>query len=181
MKYNKEIVLKNGKSALLRNADALDGKIVLDIFNKCHMETDFLLSYADEHTFNEEMESAYLEEKTNSPNEIEIIALIDGQIVGTAGIESIGKKNKVKHRADFGISIIKDCWGLGIGSALTSACIECAKKAGYIQLELTVVSDNTSAIALYKKYGFNEYGRNPKGFRKKNGDYQELVYMLLEL
>ena len=65
--------------------------------------------------------------------------------------------------------------------ALTEACIECAKEAGYTQLELDVVSDNASAISLYKKVGFVEYGRNPKGFNSRISGYQELIYMKLDL
>lgn len=53
---------------------------------------------------------------------------------------------------------------MGIGRALTMTCIECAKTAGYVQLELNVVSENYRAISLYKSIGFSEYGRNPKGF-----------------
>lgn len=83
--------------------------------------------------------------------------------------------------AEFGISIAKEFWGLGIGQALTAACIDCARKAGYAQLELDVVADNASALALYKKFGFVEYGRNPKGFRSRNTGYQELVLMRLAL
>lgn len=54
-------------------------------------------------------------------------------------------------------------------------------EAGYTQLELDVVSDNASAISLYKKVGFVEYGRNPKGFNSRISGYQELVYMKLDL
>lgn len=52
-----------------------------------------------------------------------IITLKNGQVAGTAGIESIGNKYKVRHRAEFGISLIKKYWGLGIGRALLDACI----------------------------------------------------------
>lgn len=48
----------------------------------------------------------------------------------------------VRHRAEFGISIAQEYWGLGIGRALMDACIECARKAGYVQLELNVVANN---------------------------------------
>ena len=41
----------------------------------------------------------------------------------------------------------------GIGAALTGACIDCAKKAGFRQLELEVVGENETAVRLYKKYG----------------------------
>ena len=111
----------------------------------------------------------------------EILVFVDGQLAGTAGISAVGKPCKLAHRAEFGIGILQAYWGQGIGYALTAACIDCARQAGYLQLELDVVADNARAIALYKKLGFVEYGRNPRGFRKRNGDYQELVYMRVEL
>lgn len=61
------------------------------------------------------------------------------------------------------------------------ACIACAKKAGYLQLELDVVADNDRAIALYKSAGFTEYGRNPRGFQSRTAGFQEVIYMRLEL
>ena len=106
-------------------------------------------SYSDENTFDENKEAEYLNEKKESSNEIEIIAIINEKIIGTAGIEAVGSQYKLKHRADFGISILKEYWGIGLGKALTKACIQCAKEAGYEQLELNVVSENTRAISLY--------------------------------
>ena len=122
-----------------------------------------------------------MEEKTKSSNEIEIIALVDGKVAGTAGIEAVGKKDKIKHRAELGISISKEYWGLGLGTVLTEACIQCARDAGYVQLELNVVAENTRAISMYQKLGFTEFARNPRGFRSRTGGYQELIYMRLEL
>ena len=181
MRYNQKVLLKNGKEALLRNGDAADGLPVYENFNATHAETDFLLSYPDENSFDPEQEAQFLNEKTESSNEIEILAIIDGKVVGTAGIEAIGRKYKVKHRAEMGISILKEYWGLGLGKALSEACIHCAKEAGYTQLELNVVAENEVAISLYKSLGFTEFGRNPKGFNSRTSGYQELVYMLLEL
>ena len=98
-----------------------------------------------------------------------------------AGIDAVGACHKVSHRAEFGICLVKEYWGLGLGKAMTKACIKCAEEAGYAQLELNVVADNQSAIRLYKKMGFVEYGRNPKGFRSRRSGYQELIYMRLDL
>ncbi len=61
------------------------------------------------------------------------------------------------------------------------ACIECAREAGYLQLELEVVAENERAVEMYRRAGFIEYGRNPKGFRLRTGEYQELIDMRLEL
>lgn len=181
MEYNKEIIMKNGKSAILRNGAGADAEAAFENFNLTHAETDYLLSYPDENSMTVEQEGEFLSEKTASENEIEIVALVDGQIVGMAGIEAVGTKYKVCHRAEFGIAIVKAYWGLGLGKAMTEACIVCAKQAGYTQLELTVVAENESAIALYRKCGFVEYGRNPRGFYSRTSGYQELVYMRLEL
>lgn len=181
MKYHKIITLKDGTECILRNGTESDGKAVLDNFNLTHEETDYLLSYPDENSFTEEQESKYLKNKLESENEIEILAIVNGEVVGTAGIDAVGSKFKVCHRAEFGISISREFWGLGIGKALTEACIECAKAAGYAQLELNAVAENDRAVAMYKKAGFVEFGRNPKGFRSRTAGYQEIVYMRLEL
>lgn len=181
MKYNKIITLKNGREALLRNGEYADGEAVFVNFNETHAETDYLLSYPDENSFDAQQEAEFLKEKTESPNEIEIVAVVDGMVAGTAGIEAVGAKYKLKHRAELGIAILKEYWGLGIGKALMEACIECAKEAGYTQLELNAVAENERAVALYKKMGFVEYGRNPRGFNSRVSGYQEVVYMLLEL
>ena len=90
MKYNQKVSLKNGKEALLRNGDKADGKEVFEVFNQTHAETDYLLSYPDENSYDPEQEARFLEEKAKSPNEIELIALINGKVAGTAGIEAVG-------------------------------------------------------------------------------------------
>lgn len=181
MIYNKVITLKNGMECRLRNGTESDGQAVLDVFNLTHGETDYLLSYPDENSFTAEQESQFLKEKTESKNEIEIVAEVNGKIAGTAGIDAIGSSCKVRHRAEFGINIAKEFWKMGIGRALTEACIECAKNAGYTQLELDVVAENDRAVEMYKKFGFVEFGRNPKGFNSRISGFQELVYMRLEL
>jgi RimJ/RimL family protein N-acetyltransferase len=181
MKYEQKIILRNGKEAWLRNGDFPDGNAVFEVFNATHAETDYLLSYPDENSFDPEQEARFLEEKTQSPNEIEIVALVDGKIAGMAGIEAVGTKDKVKHRAEFGISVLKEYWGLGLGKALTKACIQCAKDAGYTQLELNAVAENERAVSLYEGLGFREFGRNPRGFNSRISGFQELIYMRLEL
>ena len=181
MEYYKTVKLKNGSEAILRNRDFSDGEKLYKIFNLTHEETDYLLSYPDENSFDAEEESQFLREKTESENEIEIIAEIDGKMVGTAGIEAVGKKYKLRHRAEVGISILKEFWGIGLGRALMKACIDCAKEAGYKQLELNVVADNERAVSLYKSLGFKEFGRNPRGFNSRISGYQELIYMFLEI
>ena len=181
MQYNREIKLKDGRTCVLRNGTEADGEAARDNFNLVHAQTDYLLTYPEENNFTAFQEAQFLKKKAESSNEIEILAEIDGSVVGMAGIESLGSKEKIRHRAEFGISVDQAYWGLGIGRALTNACIECAKKAGYLQLELEAVAENRHALNLYESVGFVEYGRNPKGFRSRYCGWQEVVLMRLEL
>ena len=181
MEYHIIITLKDGRACTLRNGTAEDGQALLDLFNLTHTQTDYLLSYPEESTHTVQQEAGFLKQKTESTDEIELLAELDGKVVGSAGISCVGRKEKIRHRAEFGISVDKAYWGLGIGRALTEACIECAGAAGYVQLELEAVAENKNALALYRSVGFQEYGRNPKGFRSRLTGWQEVVLMRLEL
>ncbi len=181
MEYREVIKLKDGRECIIRNGTKEDGEVVFEIFNSTHEQTDFLLSYTDENSMNAEEEGEFLQQKTENEREIELIAEVDGKIVACAGIEAVGHKDKVKHRADFGISVDQAYWGLGIGSALMDANIKIAREAGYSQLELNVVAENEIAIRMYQKAGFAEFGRDPRGFKSRYSGYQELLYMRLEL
>lgn len=181
MIYYREMILKNGRTAVLRNGTAADGEAALETFRLTHAETDYLLSMPEEDVMTVADESGFLAEMTASETAIEILAVADGRVVGSAGIEAVGNKHKVAHRAEFGVAVERAYWGLGLGRALTEACIVCARRAGYTQLELNVVADNERAVGLYRSCGFAEYGRNPRGFGTSGGGYSELVYMRLEL
>ena len=180
MEYRKTVLLKDGRTCVLRNGTEADAQAAAENFNLTHTQTDFLLSYPDETDLSAELEAQFLQDKTECPDEVELIAEVEGRVAGTAGIDCIGR-NKVRRRAEFGVSVDRAYWGLGVGRALTEACIECAKKAGYAQLELDVVAENERAIALYKSLGFTEYGRNPRGFCSRETGWQTLVLMRLEL
>ncbi len=181
MRYSKTVVLKDGRTCIVRNGTVQDAQGVWDNFVLTHGETEFLTTYPEEVHFTLEQEEAYLRQKEESGRDAALVAEVDGKIAGTAGINGIGAAEKTRHRASFGISIARAWWGLGIGRALTEACIECAGSAGYLQLELEVVSDNNRAMELYKSAGFVEYGRNPKGFLSRHSGWQENVLMRLKL
>lgn len=181
MQYKNIIKLKDGKECLIRNATAHDAEEVLALYNKVNNETNYLLKYPDEKGFSIEEEKSFLNQKEESAAEVQLCAVVGDVIVGLAGVSAIGAMEKISHRAELGVSIEKNFWHLGIGSALTKASIECATKSGFSQLELEVVADNKNAIALYKKMGFVEYGSNPRGFITRSSGYQELILMRLEL
>ena len=181
MRYAKTVLLTGGVELLVRNAVASDARALRETMQRTHAQTDYLLSYPEEQGGNDEQEARLLAETERSDNEVELVAVVDGEIVGSAGVAAVGSRRKVAHRARFGISVLQEYWGLGIGRVLVESCIDCARRAGYVQLELEVVAGNERAVSLYRRAGFEEYGRNPRGYRSASSGYQELVHMRLEL
>ena len=111
MEYRKTITLKDGRNCIIRNGLAQDGNAARDVFLRTHGETDYLLTYPDETRMTGEQEAQFLKERTESLDEVELVAEIDGCLVGTAGIRCLGRMDKIRHRAEFGIGILRDYWG----------------------------------------------------------------------
>ena len=87
----------------------------------------------------------------------------------------------MKHRGEFGVSVLKCEWGQGIGSMLLEAIIDFAKNVAHAEIiSLEVRSDNERAIKLYEKYGFEKIGCF-KGFFKIEGEYVDFDLMNLYL
>lgn len=112
MTYQQTIQLKNGAHCCLRSGTEADGQAALDNFILTHAETDHLLTYPDESTITAAEEGTYLKDKAESPNEAELLAVVDGVVAGTAGFSAVGSAYKLQHRAEFGISIARAYWGL---------------------------------------------------------------------
>ena len=70
MKYHQIFIMKNGKEACLRNGMASDEPEVFEHFIVTHEETDYLLSYPDENSFDAEQEALFLERKVSAPPEM---------------------------------------------------------------------------------------------------------------
>ena len=59
--------------------------------------------------------------------------------------------------------------------------IDWAKEKGFEKMELEVNAENTAAIALYQKFGFQEFGRYPQFVKYEDGSYGDALYMVKEL
>lgn len=88
---------------------------------------------------------------------LNIVALRDHELVGQAGFERY--RGRRAHVGYIGIGVHDDHHGTGIGTALLSELVDAADNwFGLKRLELTVYADNAAAIALYRKFGFEQEG-----------------------
>jgi putative acetyltransferase len=86
----------------------------------------------------------------------------DEILVGTAGF-TIFPNPRLRHSASLGIMVHRDYQGQGAGTQLMAALIDLADNwLMLVRIELTVYTDNETAIALYKKFGFEIEGIKKK-------------------
>lgn len=102
-------------------------------------------------------------------------AISDDRVVGWADIFP-GENPRQSHRGGLGMGLLPEFRGQGLGSKLLSAVLAHAKKFGLEKVELNVYTSNPAAIALYKKFGFEQEGLIKK-YRKLDGQYFDCLVM----
>ena len=79
------------------------------------------------------------------------------------------------HICNASYAVSSACRGKHIGEKLVLDCLDQAKKHGYGVLQFNaVVETNTHARHLYERLGFVQLGTIPKGFRMKDGRYENI-------
>ncbi len=150
--------LKDGSMVTLREAEPSDARELLAYLNYVAGESNFLSFGKNEFELSKTEEADFLRKCHEANNELYLLALVQNQIVGAIHLAA-GKRARVRHSGEFGISIIKAYWGLGIGNILLDALIQWAKATNIIKkINLKVRTDNPRAIALYKRKGFIHEG-----------------------
>ena len=177
----KEFPLKDNRVCTLRSAAVSDAAAMIEFLRISNEQTYFMLRYPEEITLTEDEETTILKKWEEQQNKLLLLALIDGEIVGSCGLAPTAEHLKTKHRGEFGISIKKKYWGIGIGSLLLREILSFAKEHGIEQVELSVYSDNLRAQKLYERFGFIEWGRLSNAYKLKDGSYRDEINMVLNL
>lgn len=176
-----KIILKDGNLCILRTPAPEDAAVLLEHLKITSGETGFMIRYPEEITITLEEEQNMIKEQQNKNNCLSISGVINGRIIAHGGIVCVGEHTRLLHRANFGISIRKEFWGMGIGSEILKRLINGARDMGFEQIELGVIEGNKRGMELYKKYGFQVYGTRKNSFKYKDGSYAAEHLMVLEL
>lgn len=172
--------LRNGTVLLIREAVPEDAPALLGYIQAISGESSFLTFGPGEFELTEAKEEKVLRRYRDSDNQLYLLGLVDDSIV-TALSFSAGRRPRVRHSGELGMSVRKPYWGLGIGSCMLDTLIEWARATLSIKkINLRVRTDNRRAIQLYKGRGFVREGT----IRKEiflDGQYYDLYWMGLEL
>ena len=166
----------NDRLFVIERARAEDAAALLEYLKIIGGETENLSFGPEGVPLSVEQERAYLQSQAESTDNAQYLAKVNGEIIGTASLNR--KHNRMRHRAEFGISLKKAWWGCGAASALAEAILAFAKESGVEQLNLEVRSDNARAIRLYEKLGFRKLCTFPAFFKI---DGREIDFDLMNL
>lgn len=108
-------------------------------------------------------------------------AFIDNKLIGMITLLQ-ESAFKMKHKANiFAFYVTPSKRGLKVGKSLLVIAIEKAREIDVIeQIQLTVVTENISAIELYRTLGFITFGTEEHALKYK-GVYYDEHFMILKL
>ena len=177
-----EFTLKDGRKAVLHSPREEDVPGMLEYLIQSAGETDFLLRYPEEcGKYTPEAEKALFERMNASETEAMLACTVDGRIAGNCQI-TWNRRIKTGHRASVAIALLKEFWGLGIGTRMFEEMIRIAEAdPAILQLELEFIEGNSRARALYEKMGFRITGVNPDAVRLKDGSFRNEYVMMRKI
>ncbi len=133
-----------------------------------------------EFRFSPEDELALSQEQTIKRIKTEFIigAFDKDSLVGIGGVTPYSG-SKLNHRALLWGMYVKPAYrGLGLSNKIVESLVEEAGKIGVEKILLTVVSENHTAINLYKKWGFTPYATDRFAVKISDNDYLDEMLMV---
>ncbi len=155
-----------------------DAEQMIEYLKKIGGETDNLTFGKEGLPITVEQEKEFLRQARESKQSVHYGAWKNGQIIGHGNLS--GFPRRMSHRAEMSLAVMKSEWNQGIGSMLVEKLIEYARQNEIEIIQLEVRSDNTGAIHLYEKHGFQRIGTIPAYFKMENA-YFDFDMMCLDL
>lgn len=171
MKYT----VKNGLVVDIREAEVCDAEAVIEYMKLIATQTNNLMREPDEVDITLEFEKSFIEKNKQSKDDYLLTVWHNDTLISVTGFHGSSLR-RMKHKANLGISILKEYRGYGIGVLLMNLLIEKAKEYGKVKLELEVRSDNEAAIHVYEKVGFYKEGIRKNSFNDQ-GKLIDLLFM----
>jgi len=106
------------------------------------------------------------------------IATYDSTICGFAFV--LARRGIRRRPGTFGVFVLPDCEGQGVGGRLTEHVLDAARATGLREVELTVQTGNERARRLYERHGFAIVATVPQGdaYAGKTYDYHRMIVRL---
>ncbi|RPJ95211.1 GNAT family N-acetyltransferase [Rummeliibacillus sp. TYF005] len=176
MKIDQQKFIVNGKTYMIRSAVHEDANDLSEIRLQIDGETENLDREKGEAFIDVQGFEQLIQTDTESKKNRFLVAVIDDKIVGFSRCEG-NRLKRFAHKVEFGVCVLKDYWGYGIGKNLLKESIRWADANEVKKITLNVLETNEKAIQLYEKFGFKKEGILENDKVLSDGKYYNTVVM----
>jgi RimJ/RimL family protein N-acetyltransferase len=170
-----------GLKVTLRSPESGEGEALLATMREVIRNNPHLLTQIEEFTYTAEQENEMIQKYSDHLDQVIIVPEVEGKIVGMFDFRA-GTKKRDAHTGEFGVSLLPQFQGQGIGTFVMETFLDWAKSNPRIEIvRLRVFAANTPAIALYRKLGFVEEGREVRGIKLGPSHYDDVVHMAFHI
>lgn len=154
MEYLCKSNLKDGRPVALREAYPPDAAALNQLIAQILHSSPYTLTTPAELDLSTDAQADRIYKFQKGKGALIILAECEGQLVGTLDFKN-NPKLRNKHSGEFGMGIIPEYRGLGLGKLLLQELLRWAKASELIEkVCLGVFAENTAAIQLYRNSGF---------------------------
>jgi RimJ/RimL family protein N-acetyltransferase len=160
----------------IRSAIEKDAKNLSEVRLQIDGETENLDRQQGEAYIDELGFKQIIKDDTESKSNLFLVAEVDDRIVGFSRCEGNNLK-RTSHKVEFGVCVLRDYWGYGMGKNLLKETIDWADSHNIKKISLSVLETNEKARKLYESYGFKVEGVLKKDKLLSDGNYYNTILM----
>ncbi|UUV98094.1 GNAT family N-acetyltransferase [Vagococcus luciliae] len=161
----------------LRQAIPSDATHLINAISLLNQETPYLVVSPHALNMSPDTMAHEIDYIYNAPNQFILLALNHDDIIGVATIVS-DDDSAFQHVGELGITIKKEFWGLGLGTAMIEELIQlCLDYEVTKRIEINVQTRNHRALHLYNKMGFYLEGIKRKAFLSENNQFIDIAIL----
>lgn len=173
--YRQVVTLRDGARVLLRPLTPDDRQGLLDLFLPVSKDDVRFMR----HNVNDPQIVNSWVDNLDYDKVFPVIAIVGDRIVGEATLHF--QEGASRHRGEVRIFLAKDFRRRGLGTKLTQAIIDIAKRRSLYVLEVETVRDLSNDIKAMEKVGFEVKTTYEDYFMLPDGELRDVVHMLLRL
>ncbi|MDI6534686.1 GNAT family N-acetyltransferase [Bacillus mycoides] len=166
----------NGLTYTVRSAVQTDAEQLSEIRVQIDGETENMDREAGEGFIDKIGFQKIIKTDSEEMKNLFLVAEVHNRIVGFSRGEGSNLK-RLSHKVEFGVCILREFWGYGMGKSLLQQSIQWADENEVKKISLQVLEKNEKAIQLYKKLGLEVEGILKNDKKLSDGKYYNTVVM----
>jgi RimJ/RimL family protein N-acetyltransferase len=166
----------NGINYTIRSATEKDAREISDLRLQIDGETENLDREKGEAFIDEKGFQQIVKLDSENERNIFLVAVVHDRIVGFSRCEG-NQLIRFAHKVEFGVCVLQEFWGYGIGKNLLEQSISWADSNGIKKITLNVLETNEKAIKLYQNLGFEIEGILKNDKILSDGQYYNTIVM----